>query len=75
MKTAHFSLESDDAYMQRVYGCSKKEWKARTRALKKYVKAIDAIYNHNEAARAAVIQHFGTLHDRAALDELKGAHK
>ena len=25
-------------------------------------KALDAIYNHNEAARAAVIQHYGTLH-------------
>jgi hypothetical protein len=25
-------------------------------------KALDAIYNHNEAARAAVIQHYGLNH-------------
>ena len=30
----------------------------------KYRTAMDAIYNHNEAARLAVIQHFGTLHTR-----------
>lgn len=30
--------------------------------LARYFDAIDAIYNHNEAARAAVIMHFGTLH-------------
>lgn len=28
----------------------------------KYRRAIDAIYNHNEATRAAVVQHFGVLH-------------
>ncbi len=33
--------------------------------LQRYVDAIDAIYNHNEAARAAVILHFGTLHQTA----------
>ena len=26
-------------------------------------KALDDIYNHNEAARAAVVQHYGTAHD------------
>jgi hypothetical protein len=31
-------------------------------ALRKYVTAMDAIYSHNEAARAAVIQHFGIHH-------------
>ena len=30
--------------------------------LRNYVAAITAIYNHNEAARAAVILHFGTMH-------------
>jgi hypothetical protein len=30
--------------------------------LRRYVKAMDAIYNHNEVARAAVIQHFGLNH-------------
>lgn len=30
--------------------------------LKSYVNAMDAIYNHNEAARVAVIQHFGIHH-------------
>lgn len=30
--------------------------------LRRYIKAIDDIYNHNEAARAAVIQHFGMNH-------------
>lgn len=34
--------------------------------LEKYVKAMDAIYNHNEAARAAVIQHFGLWHQPAS---------
>ena len=29
----------------------------------RYRKAIDAIYNHNAASRAAVIQHFGLNHD------------
>jgi len=33
--------------------------------LQKYMEGIDAIYNHNEAARAAVIQHSGLWH-RAA---------
>lgn len=33
--------------------------------LQRYVDSIDAIYNHNEAARAAVIMHFGTLHQTA----------
>lgn len=27
--------------------------------LRRYMLTLDAIYNHNEAARAAVIQHFG----------------
>ncbi len=31
-------------------------------ALVQYMQAMDAIYNHNEAARAVVVQHFGTLH-------------
>ncbi len=31
-------------------------------ALQRYVTAMDAIYNHNEAARAAVIMHFGLWH-------------
>jgi hypothetical protein len=35
--------------------------------LRRYVKAMDAIYNHNEAARAAVIQHFGLNHQHAPL--------
>lgn len=33
--------------------------------LEKYVKAMDAIYNHNAATRAAVIQHFGLWHHTA----------
>jgi hypothetical protein len=36
-------------------------------ALRKYRVAMDALYNHNEAVRAAVVQHFGTLHPQAAL--------
>jgi hypothetical protein len=35
--------------------------------LRRYVAAIDAIYNHNEAARAAVIQHFGFNHQHTPL--------
>lgn len=31
--------------------------------LRRYVKAIDDIYNHNAASRAAVIQHFGLNHN------------
>jgi len=31
-------------------------------ALRKYEAAIDAIYNHDEAARAAVIKHFESWH-------------
>ncbi len=38
-------------------------------ALKKYMLAMDSIYNHNLAARQAVIQHFGTIH-HIAFDEL-----
>jgi hypothetical protein len=30
--------------------------------LRRYRKSIDKIYNHNEAARAAVVEHFGVLH-------------
>jgi hypothetical protein len=30
--------------------------------LKIYRDALDSIYNHNEAARAAVVMHFGTTH-------------
>lgn len=33
--------------------------------LRRYMAALDAIYNHNEAARAAVIQHFGLWHAQA----------
>ncbi len=39
-------------------------------ALQKYMVAMDAIYNHNEAARTAVVQHFGTLHPPTAFAEL-----
>lgn len=35
--------------------------------LRRYVKAIDAIYNHNAAAQAAVIQHFGLSHQHTPL--------
>ena len=38
--------------------------------LRRYVKAIDDIYNHNEAARAAVIQHFGMNHHSFANTEV-----
>lgn len=38
--------------------------------LRRYVEAIDAIYSHNEAARVAVVSHFGTYHPREALDML-----
>ena len=34
--------------------------------LLKYKVAMDAIYNHNEAARAAVIAHFGIHHEGGA---------
>jgi len=30
--------------------------------LRRYQKAMDAIYNHNESARVAVSIHFGVLH-------------
>jgi hypothetical protein len=32
--------------------------------LRRYVLAIDDIYNHNEAARQAVVVNFGTVHPR-----------
>lgn len=35
--------------------------------LRRYVRAMDAIYNHNEAARAAVIQHFGLNHGHTPI--------
>lgn len=35
-------------------------------ACAEYRDALDAIYNHNEAARAAVVQHYGTLHESDA---------
>jgi hypothetical protein len=41
--------------------------KVKDEALAKYRVAMDALYNHNEAVRAAVIQYFGTLHPQAAL--------
>jgi hypothetical protein len=40
-------------------------------ALEKYKTAMDALYNHNSATRAAVVQHFGTLHPIAALASVK----
>ena len=40
--------------------------------LQLYVDAIDAIYNHSGAARAAVILHFGTLHKTAPNVEVSG---
>ena len=39
--------------------------------VEKYRKAIDDIYNHNEAARAAVIAHFGLHHPPAAMRSIK----
>jgi len=39
-------------------------------ALDKYMKGLDAIYNHNEAARAAVVQHFGTIHPPEVVTRL-----
>lgn len=36
--------------------------------LRSYVNAMDAIYNHNEAVRAAVIQHFG-IHHKISIDK------
>ena len=38
--------------------------------LGRYVRAIDAIYNHNEEARAAVVTHFGLHHEMDVLQAL-----
>lgn len=39
-------------------------------ALETYIKAMDAIYNHNAATRAVVVKYFGTVHPKAARDAL-----
>jgi hypothetical protein len=38
-------------------------------ALEKYQKAMDALYNHNEAVRSAVIQHFGIHHEALRVEK------
>jgi hypothetical protein len=39
-------------------------------ALRIYHEAMDALYNHNEATRKAVVTYFGTAHPQAAIDAL-----
>ena len=41
------------------------------KVVEKYVKSMDAIYNHNETARVAVVAHFGIRHPKEALAELE----
>ena len=45
---------------------------ALVEVLEKYKKAMDNIYNHNEASRAAVVMHFGTLHPQQAIRDNTG---
>jgi hypothetical protein len=42
--------------------CGEAERKPLVDALKKYMTAMDALYNHNDATRHAVLQYFGTRH-------------
>ena len=46
-----------------------KENAALREAQTKYRKAMDDIYNHNEAARAAVVEHFGLRHSTPTTDK------
>ena len=41
---------------------------ARDEAIRRMRKALDAIYNHNEACRAAVLEHYGNVHDFMEID-------
>jgi predicted RNase H-like nuclease (RuvC/YqgF family) len=61
-----------ELYEASLSSCLRKaQWQARTNKelnalreqLQRYRTAMDRIYNHNEAAMVAVIQHFGVRHD------------
>jgi len=41
--------------------------------LKLYMALMDALYNHNEAVRQAVLQHFGEIHPKIVWDALAQA--
>jgi len=41
---------------------------ARDEAIRRMRKALDAIYNHNEACRAAVLEHYGNVHDYVVME-------
>ena len=44
--------------------------------LRRYVTAMDALYNHNEAVRAAVVQHFGErLKSASVMRRREGSHE
>lgn len=45
------------------------DWRRQRGEIKRMQIAIDAIYNHNEAARAAVIKHYGLHHNPEFYDK------
>ncbi len=57
-------VQAQEAEDANVPGWSNTMTKAAD-TLQLYVDALDAIANHSEAARAAVVMHFGTLHQTA----------
>jgi seryl-tRNA synthetase len=73
MRPAQEEIEAYDAMMAsrdswRDEACGLQHENTRLiTELRRYMKAIDDIYNHNKAARLAVIQHFGLNHEKFIL--------
>jgi hypothetical protein len=62
---AELRSQAEDMRCQQNLGSYADRTEDAADTLEKYVKAMDAIYNHNAAASAAVIQHFGLWHHTA----------
>jgi chromosome segregation ATPase len=69
--------EAEHSICDLVIHTFKADVEIKDRIIRRYREAMDKIYNHNEAARVAVVQHFGTLHPvteptPAGGEELRG---
>jgi hypothetical protein len=72
---AELRSQAEDMRCQQNLGSYADRTEDAADTLEKYVKAMDAIYNHNAAARAAVIQHFGLWHHTANVGRELPARK
>lgn len=74
-EAAHGHLRwTDEEMTEIIKSAIEKATEEKQKILDKYTTAMDAIYNHNDSARSAVIQHFGTIHVPNALRQSRAAH-